>query len=170
MGQIVKKSIMTTLYLYIGTLVSFGLSLVAVIPVRMILGEDRTFEPLIVALFALPIALGVCFFVFFRRGWEERREELKSWYIPLAVGTVVHFGLNMALHFAIYVAGAFVEQLSTFLYAAGGGKAKNFLSVPFSVMIPVWLLYWSLTVACALFGVVRGKKRRQKESEKYLEE
>ena len=91
-------------------------------------------------------------------------------YIPLAVATVVHFGLNMALHFAIYIAGPFVEQLSAFLYAAGGGKAKNYSAVPFSVLIPVWLFYWAATVACALFGVVRGKKRRQKESEKYLSE
>ena len=166
----VKKSIMTTLYLYVGVLVSFGISLAAAIPVRMILGEDKTKEPLIIGLIALPIGLGVCFFMFFRRGYEERREELKSWYIPLAVGTAVHFALCMILHFVIYIAGPFVEQISFYIYKAQGGRGGSYADIPYSLLIPFWLLHFALMIAAAICGVICGKRYRNRESKKFFEE
>ena len=168
--DIILNGLITAVYFIAIGVPTIALSWVGSTIFRMITGGPSIIEHLVLFLFCLIGQACFGYFLFKRRGFDNRNDSIEYWRSILICAVVFHSAAALISSFSAIVCGSAVTNLGQFIYLCIFPKTE----LPLEIVIPSVFYLIGFIITEALFvlfvylGIKKGKEKRSKEREQIL--
>lgn len=165
--MVIKDGFISCVYLIIGTAPSIVVSWITTTVCRMIIGGPSAIEHIVTFIFCLAAQLVLSLFIFYRRGYDSKNEDVRYLRNVILSSGVIHIILSVILGFSVLISGSAAVNLAEFVYLCIFPNTELpiiLASVPIYIIFPVFLATEALYIGCIYKAFTAGKIKRENES------
>lgn len=162
---------LTAVYIVIPCIPTIALEWVASTVCRMALNGPTIAEYIILYILCLAGQSVFAYFLFKRKGFDNRHDSLTYWKMLLRYAVIIHSAAALISGFSVLISGSSVIDLSSFIFLCLFPKTELPLTpylIPEIFNVISFIITEAIYVYIIYLGIKKGKIERQKESDEIL--